>query len=109
MFHFSWIKKLLADNQFIIMLVSVLVILSIGTLFYHTFEKWRYIDSLYFSVTTLATVGYGDFHPITDLGKAFTMGYILVGVGELLAFINLVTDQRNIYKQLGDKNEFRNL
>lgn len=82
------------DHGFMVLLVSVLVILSIGTLFYHTVEGWRYIDSLYFSVTTLATVGFGDFHPATDLGKAFTVIYIIVGIGELLSFINVFTAKR---------------
>lgn len=34
-----------------------------------------------FSVITVATVGYGDFSPQTTLGKLFTVGYILVGIG----------------------------
>lgn len=52
-----------------------------GTLFYSHFEKWSYLDSLYFSVITLATVGYGDLHPITDAAKIFTMFYVFFGVG----------------------------
>lgn len=86
--------KYYRDHGFMILLVSVLIILSIGTLFYHEVEKWSYIDSLYFSVTTLATVGFGDFYPVTDLGKAFTMVYIVVGVGELLSFVNVFTAKR---------------
>ena len=34
-----------------------------GTLFYWRFEDWSIIESLYFSVVTLTTVGYGDLHP----------------------------------------------
>ena len=48
------------------------------------------LDSLYFSVTTLTTVGYGDFFPKTDAGKMFTIFYILAGVGILLGFVNAV-------------------
>ncbi len=46
---------------------------GVGTTFYHFVEGWRWLDSLYFCVITLATVGYGDFSPRTDLGKVFTM------------------------------------
>lgn len=50
-------------------------------MFYHFVEKWSWIDAFYFSVITIATVGYGDFSPQTNLGKLFTVGYILVGIG----------------------------
>lgn len=57
------------------------VILIGGTLFYSHVEKWSYLDSLYFSVITLATVGYGDLHPTTEAAKIFTMFYVFFGVG----------------------------
>lgn len=38
------------------------------------------IDALYFTVVTLATVGYGDLHPDTEFGRAFTTCFILVGL-----------------------------
>jgi voltage-gated potassium channel Kch len=44
-------------------------------------EGWSLLDSLYFSVVTIATVGYGDLAPRTTLGKIFTIGYIFVGIG----------------------------
>lgn len=50
---------------------SLIVVLLIGTIFYHFAEGFRWIDMLYFSVIALATVGFGDFTPSTDLGKVF--------------------------------------
>ena len=71
-------------------LIEILVfILSFGTLFYHFVEGWSILDSLYFSVATLVTVGYGNFAPKTDIGKMFTIVYIFVGVGAFLGFMNL--------------------
>lgn len=74
------------DPVFRTLAVAVVSILAIGTLFYKTVEGFRWIDALYFSVTTLATVGYGDLHPNTDVGKLFTIGYIFAGLGIIVAF-----------------------
>jgi len=66
-------------------LFLVLGLLLAGTIFYSNIEGWSVFDSLYFSVVTLATVGYGDLSPKTTFGKAFTMIYILVGIGLFVA------------------------
>ena len=78
------------DPEFQALLTLVVVTLGSGMLFYHSVEGWSWLDSLYFSVTTLTTVGYGDFAPHTDIGKIFTMVYLLVGIGVLFGFINYV-------------------
>ena len=76
------------DPEFEVLITLAAITLASGTLFYHGVEGWGWLNSLYFSVTTLATVGYGDLAPRTDMGKIFTIGYIFVGVGVLLGFIN---------------------
>lgn len=48
-----------------------------GTVVYHLLEDWSWVDSLYFSVVTLTTVGYGDLSPTTDLSKLFTVVYLV--------------------------------
>lgn len=37
-------------------------------------------DALYWSCSTLTTVGYGDIYPVTDIGRAFSMVSALVGI-----------------------------
>jgi len=62
--------------------------LTLGTILFHFVENWRWLDSLYFCVTTLTTVGYGDFSPQTDAGKIIFIFYILSGLGILITFVN---------------------
>jgi|SRR5579884_516854 len=85
--RFGW-----KDPEFKALLVFVAVLLLTGTVFYSEVEHWRLLDSFYFSVTTLATVGFGDFAPKTDLGKIFTVIYIIIGVGTLLSFVTLLSE-----------------
>ena len=72
----------------------LLCILIAGTLGYHFIEDWSLFDSLYMTVITLATVGYGETHPLHVPGRVFTiflilggMGIILYGISELTQFI----------------------
>jgi voltage-gated potassium channel len=73
---------------------SVIIILSIGTVFYRFVEGFSWIDAYYFSVVTLATVGYGDLAPRTNVGKVFTTFYIFIGVGILATFFSFLVRQR---------------
>ncbi len=81
----------LKDAEFRALLFVLAGLLVSGAIFYSTVEHWSILDSLYFSVSTLATVGYGDLHPTTPLSKVFTMVYIVLGVGVFVAFITKVT------------------
>jgi len=47
-------------------------------------EGWSWIDSFYFTVITLTTVGYGDLAPERALSKMFTVIIILMGIGLLV-------------------------
>ncbi|MCG6190630.1 potassium channel family protein [Maribellus maritimus] len=76
----------LRDKTYRPLVISTFSILLSGMLVYHFVEGWRWIDALYFSVVTLATVGYGDFSPATDFGKIFTIFYLLTGIGILFGF-----------------------
>jgi hypothetical protein len=62
----------LRDAEFRALFLVLLVLLVSGTIFYSAVEGWGILDSLYFCVSTLATVGYGDLHPTTPL-SVFTM------------------------------------
>ncbi|MHC1754312.1 MAG: potassium channel family protein [Methanosarcina sp.] len=81
------LRTLLKDPKFRSLLYLVTLTLAAGTFFYHSVEGWGWLDSFYFSVITLATVGYGDFTPKTDIGKLFTVVYIFLGLGILVGFV----------------------
>lgn len=51
------------------------LILFSGTVFYKTVEGWSWVDALYFSAMTLATVGVSDLAPQSVVGRLFTVLY----------------------------------
>lgn len=77
-------------TQMTVAVAAVLTMLAIGTIFYHSFEHWTWIESFYFSVSSLTTVGYGDIHPTTDTSRLFTAFYLLVGVSIVLAALGSI-------------------
>ncbi len=75
-----------------IALLSLFSLFIIGTSGYHMIEGWSISESLYATVITLSTVGYGDYYPITEEGRIFTIILVIFGVGTMLYTVVLFTE-----------------
>ncbi len=92
--------ELLKEPKYRAILFWVALVLAVGTVFYRSMEGWSWLDSLYFCVTTLATVGYGDLSPVTELGKLFTIFYIFLGLSLFASFVTMLAREHiEIYKE----------
>jgi voltage-gated potassium channel Kch len=60
--------------------------IALGTIIYSIREGWSLVDSFYFSVMTLTTIGYGDFSPTTAAMRLYTTIYAVMGIGLFVAF-----------------------
>ena len=80
-------------------------VLLIGTFAYHWLEGWSYLDSLYFCVISLATIGYGDLAPTTPEARLFTIFYVINGIGILLALFDRIRTVRDLPLQQQTKNK----
>ena len=65
-------------------LYAVLAAIALGTLGFKLLEGWSLSDSLYVTIQTLTTVGYGDLTPLTVAGRVFASLYMFIGVGAVL-------------------------
>ena len=73
-------------------LVVFTALLFVGTLGFMFIENLSLVDSIYFSVVTMATVGYGDIHPQSAVGKILALILIVGGVGTFLGVVASITD-----------------
>ncbi len=67
-----------------VMILLVVLTASIGYLFEHQAQPDKFDNipqSIYWSVITLASVGYGDISPVTPMGRALTVILSLLGIG----------------------------
>lgn len=87
---FRTLREVWAEPAGRVLILGVLAIVATGTTFYTVVERWSIVDSLYFTVITLTTIGYGDFHPTTDVSKIFTIFFVLAGVSFILGFLNFI-------------------
>ncbi len=56
-------------------------VVAVGVVGYMQIEGWSFLDSLYMTLTTLTTVGFGEVHPLSSAGRLFTIGMLIMGVG----------------------------
>ncbi len=69
------------QRQIRIAIVAVAIIFAIGVIGFMIFEKFTFLDSIWLTVITLATIGYGDIVAHTAAGRVFTIILILLGLG----------------------------
>jgi voltage-gated potassium channel Kch len=83
-------NKINLKPEFISAFTALVSLLFLGTVTYHYLEGWSWIESLYFVVVTLTTVGYGDLHPTTDVSRLVTILFILIGVSIAVTSISVI-------------------
>lgn len=79
------------EQRIIALLAALVGLLASGTLGYMLIERWSALDALYMTVITLATVGYGETHPLSTVGRIYTIALILVGLGVVGYGLSTVT------------------
>lgn len=83
---------MIKNKKFLIIIyfISLIIIGSLGY-YYIGGSDWTLLDSLYMTIITLASVGYGEVHELDNLGKIWSILLIIfgvTGVGALFRTIN---------------------
>jgi voltage-gated potassium channel len=99
-------------RRFIYPLAAILATVLLGMVGYRALEGWSWFDGLYMTVITLATIGYGETHPLTPAGRAFTIILIVVGVtvfGFLISRLTQAVVETQIALALGRRRLFKDI
>ena len=69
------------------LLLTLALTVAGGTVFFHVAEGWGWLDSYFFTVVTISTVGYGNLVPMSSLGKVGATLLIFIGLGVFAAAV----------------------
>lgn len=79
-------------NRRLLLIVGLLVAVTVvGTAGYVLIEGWSVFDALYMTIITLGSVGFGEVHPLSPAGRAFTIGLIVSGLGVVAYGLSAIT------------------
>ena len=91
--------------------VYFILLLTIGSAGFYFIggEKWSLIDSLYMTVITLSTVGYGEVHKLDDLAKVWSILLIIFGVTGIGALLRTINEEFIQSKLFWNKKMIKNI
>ncbi len=69
---------------------AFLITIASGTIIFHYLESWTWIQSVYFTVATLTTTGYGDLAPTHESTRAVVTVFILVGIFVMVSLLSTI-------------------
>lgn len=93
-------------------LVAIVVVIALGTVGFYFIEGWSFTDSLFMTVTTVTTVGYGEVHPLSQTGRIFSICLMLVGVGTVAYALSTTVQsivQWELLETVGQRRRFREM
>ena len=91
----STTEQLLDAHVYKVLAASAVALIAIATVIYKLLEDWSWVDSVYFSVIAVTTVGFGDITPSTDTSKIFTVVYLLAGISIFASYLHARTGRRS--------------
>ena len=87
-------------------LSTLFLLIGGGTVLFHSLEDWTWIQSFYFTIVTITTVGYGDIAPSNDETRLVASIFILFGVGigaGIISYFGGAIMRNRVTKRLNDK------
>ncbi len=73
------------------LIIAIVILVAISSVFYGKVEGWNPVDSFYFTIMTITTVGHADLVPTTAVSKIFTSIVAFVGIAMMLTLFGIIS------------------
>ncbi len=111
--HFTKAIKSAKEEILLFMLVTLILIYfsAVGIYYFENQAQPEHFssifDSLWWSIVTLTTVGYGDVYPITVGGRVFTFFILMIGLGIVAIPTGIISSAltKSVEKKESEENE----
>lgn len=95
--------------SWLILTTCTAILIALSTILLPIIEPETFtgnFDALWFTMTTMLTVGYGDLFPVTAFGRIFTIIFLYIfGIGLFAAFIGKAIDSLTLYRRQKESGE----
>lgn len=99
-------------DRVVYVIVGAAVVIFLGTIIMYNVESntpnseiKTMLDALWWCVSTVTTVGYGDVVPVTDLGRVVAMIYMGFGIAMISILLSVIST--NFYKRRIENEEIQ--
>lgn len=99
-------------DRVVYVIVGAAVVILLGTLIMYNVESnvpdseiKTLLDALWWCMSTVTTVGYGDIVPVTDFGRLVAMIYMGFGIAMISILLSVIST--NFYKRRIENEEIR--
>ena len=96
-------SMLLLFLNYLEIIISFGVLYSCGDYLNKPFNHW--FDAIYFSTINSASIGYGDFYPVTTIGKVFATAQAFLFLFFVVLFLNFFTAKIKVKGYFDIENE----
>ena len=108
-------KRLQLFKRLFIPVILLACLTIVGSFGYMLIEHYTFLEALYMTIITVASVGFNEVHPLSDAGRVFTIFLIVINLGLFTYFISLLSryffdlEFINKYKMISMENKIQHL
>ncbi|WP_201987550.1 potassium channel family protein [Hymenobacter rubidus] len=106
-------QKRLNINRVVLAVILTVTSLVVGMAGFMGIEGYHPVDAFYMTVTTIATVGFGEIHPFSHAGRLFVSFYILYNLVVVAYLVSVMSsfifdgELRKLYNMIRTDQEIR--
>lgn len=108
-------KRLQLFKRLFIPVILLVCLTIVGSFGYMLIENYTFLEAFYMTIITVASVGFNEVHPLSDVGRIFTIFLIVINLGLFTYFISLLSryffdlEFINKYKMINMENKIQHL